>query len=300
MHRHKLDLNLLISLRVLLVEKSVTRAGEIMHVTQPAMSGILARLRDYFDDKLIVPVGRKMELTPLAQSLIEPLNNLLMQVDITLNTRPNFDSATSKRHFTILASDYSIRVLLLEVLRRVHHEATGIKIELIESFENASERLEEGEVDFIITPQNFISNKHSSFVLFEDMFCVIADKNNTQIGDTITQEEYLSFGHAMFENWLPDVQDDQRRIEVVTQTFGLLPHLVLGTERIATMHMRIARQCMDMLPIRVVQPLFDTLPIAEVLQWHNNRDTDSGSVWLRNKIIEAAHDLPQIPIFGSL
>jgi len=69
---NKLDLNLLTALKALLTEKNVTRAGEAVHVTQSAMSGILARLRDYFGDPLIVQVGRKMELTSLAESLVEP------------------------------------------------------------------------------------------------------------------------------------------------------------------------------------------------------------------------------------
>jgi DNA-binding transcriptional LysR family regulator len=81
MRHSKLDLNLLNALRVLLKEKSVTRAGELLHVTQPAMSGILGRLRDYFDDPLIVPVGRKMDLTPLAESLLQPINDLLLRID---------------------------------------------------------------------------------------------------------------------------------------------------------------------------------------------------------------------------
>lgn len=304
--RHRLDLNLLISLRELLAEKSVTRAGAAMHVTQSSMSGILARLRDYFDDPLIVPVGRKMELTPLAKSLVDPVNDLLMRIDATLKTRPNFNPATSQRHFTIIASDYVISVLLLDVLRSVHREAKGIKIELIQTSENAADKLEEGEVDFIIAPQYLSSDKHSSIAMFEDSYRVVVDKNNTQVGDKITLEQYFSFGHAMFrshgaamfENWFAEHHGDKRQVEVVTQTFNLLPHLVVDTERLATMHMRLAQQYMTMLPIRLVEPLFNIPRLVEVLQWHNNSNIDPGSIWLRNKIIETSRALP--PIFSNL
>ena len=87
MRYHKLDLNLLTALKALLTEKNVTRAGESVHITQPAMSGILARLREYFGDPLIVPVGRKMELTPLAESLVEPLTDALLRIDATTTMR---------------------------------------------------------------------------------------------------------------------------------------------------------------------------------------------------------------------
>ena len=91
MRYHKLDLNLLTALKALLAEKNVTRAGESVHVTQSAMSGILARLRDYFGDPLIVQIGRKMELTPLAESLVEPVNDVLLRIDATIATRPEFN-----------------------------------------------------------------------------------------------------------------------------------------------------------------------------------------------------------------
>jgi len=124
--RHSgLDLNLLNALSALLKEKSVTRAGELLHVTQPAMSGILGRLRDYFDDPLIVPVGRKMDLTPLAESLLQPINDLLLRIDATIRLRSEFDPQTTRRHFTLVASDYTISLLLATVMKRVRHDAPG-------------------------------------------------------------------------------------------------------------------------------------------------------------------------------
>ena len=99
MRFNKLDLNLLVALRALLKERSVTRAGASVHLTQSAMSGILGRLRDFFDDPLILAVGRKMELTPLAQSLVEPINDLLLRIDATISARPEFVPESTRRHF---------------------------------------------------------------------------------------------------------------------------------------------------------------------------------------------------------
>ena len=97
MDLQQFDLNLLVSLDALLTEKNVTRAGARMNLSQSAMSGTLARLRDVFHDELLIAVGRGMVLTPLAQDLVQPLHDLLQQVRTTLTTRPRFDAATSDR-----------------------------------------------------------------------------------------------------------------------------------------------------------------------------------------------------------
>src|SRR5580658_4117480 len=119
MRYNKLDLNLLVALRAILRERNVTKAGQSVHITQSAMSGILGRLRDFFDDPLIVPVGRKMELTPLAQSLLDPVSDLLLRIDATITARPEFVPATTRRHFSLVASDYVISVLLIDLIQRV-------------------------------------------------------------------------------------------------------------------------------------------------------------------------------------
>jgi len=80
------DLNLLRSLDALLAERNVTRASERLFVTQQAMSGALRRLREHFENELLVRVGRQMELTPLARSLAHPVREALLKVESALNT----------------------------------------------------------------------------------------------------------------------------------------------------------------------------------------------------------------------
>jgi DNA-binding transcriptional LysR family regulator len=304
MRYHKLDLNLLTALKALLTEKNVTRAGESVHITQPAMSGILARLREYFGDPLIVPVGRKMELTPLAESLVEPLTDALLRIDATITTRPEFNPLTTNRRFSVVASDYSINVLLLEVLRRIHQEAPGLSVEFRTPSESAPAELEEGEVDFIINPESQNSPMQSGVVLFEDSYMIVVDADNHEVGDSIGIEQYLALRHVAFksgkfglphlETWVANRYRDERRVEVITHSFSLLPRLVVGTARIATMHTRLAQQCAGSLPVRLVKPTFEIPRLVEVLQWHKYRDLDPGSMWFRDMIIEGARTLPSL------
>src|SRR5262245_27942392 len=121
-----IDLNLLITLGALLEERNLTRAGEKTNMSQPAMSGALARLRRHFDDELLVRDGRQYQLTPLAQRLLPGVRDALRQVERTLQARPQFDPASSGRTFSMAMSDYAVTVLVDPLLRRVQELAPGV------------------------------------------------------------------------------------------------------------------------------------------------------------------------------
>ena len=102
----RMDLNLVLPLDALLEERHVTRAAESIGIGQPAMSAALARLRRLFGDPLLVRNGRVHELTPMGQSLVEPVRAVLTGLEQLLATTPHFDPGTDERTFTVVASDY--------------------------------------------------------------------------------------------------------------------------------------------------------------------------------------------------
>src|SRR5215469_5503956 len=130
-----LDLNLLVALDALCAEKSVSRAGERLHLSQSATSGALARLREAFHDPLLVQVGRKMALTPLAEGLIEPVRDFLLNAEAILHGSPAFDPATSTRKFRVLMSDYVQTVVMTEALPRLEKIAPRVTVELVSNVE---------------------------------------------------------------------------------------------------------------------------------------------------------------------
>jgi LysR family transcriptional regulator, nod-box dependent transcriptional activator len=305
MRYQKLDLNLLSALKVLLERRNVTRAGEILHVSQSAMSGILSRLRDYFEDPLIVQVGRRMELTPLAESLIAPINDILMRIDTALNSRPDFDPASMHGNFVIVTSDYVSAMFLCDVLRRIHHEAPGVSWRFKQPSSQSSNLLDAGDVDFVICPDHYASERQSKVALFDDSYVIAIAEENTNIGDSISLEQYLAAGHVsfqtgndgmpLFESWFAEQHGrNSRRIEVNANSFHLLPQLIVGTRRIATLHTRMAASYLVNLPIRLVRPEFEMPKLVEVLQWHRHRDIDAGSQWLRERIIALAAEMPSL------
>jgi DNA-binding transcriptional LysR family regulator len=300
MDLQQFDLNLLVALDALLTEKSVTRAGARMNLSQSAMSGTLARLRDVFHDELLIPVGRGMVLTPLARDLVEPLRDVLQQVRSTLATRPHFDPATSRRHFSISASDYVASVLVVDLLRLMTAVAPSITFELRSVGTRAGEDLDRGTIDFVIAPEGYVSPAHSKEVLFEDTHTCIAWTENRHVGSTLSLDRYLSLGHVLVRVSEDGVNYDERilrgmnhhrRIEVVTPSFDLAPHLVVGTERIATVATRLAVKYAGLLPIKHVPMPIEMPPMIEILQWHRAHDHDPAHIWLREQMRAAAASL---------
>ena len=294
---HRFDLNLLVTLDALLAEKNVTRAGMRMNLSQSAMSGALSRLRDFFQDELLVPMGRKMVLTPLAEDLVQPVRDVLLQIQATVATRPHFEPASSTRHFTLAVSDYVTSVLMIDFIRDIRCHAPSITFELRPVGQRASEGIESGKLDFLIAPEPFVSSVHPKEVLFEDTHTCVAWSRNRKIGTTISVEQYLSLGHvivhvgeigaANYDERALRAMKYQRNIEVTTPSFDLAPQLVVGTERIATVTTKLACKYARLLPIKLLRVPIAIPPMVEVLQWHRAHNQDPAHTWLRTQLRRA-------------
>jgi DNA-binding transcriptional LysR family regulator len=299
MHFNRLDLNLLVALDALLEEQSITRAGERLHLSQSAMSGALARLRDYFGDELLVSVRRKMVPTPLAELLRPRIRAILLDIQATLETRLDFDPATAKRHFRIIASDYVLAVLGVPTVTQLSKLAPGITCEFLSQYSQPTDLLERGEADFLIMPHPYLSPEHPSSQLFEDDYVCVVWTDNELVGDSLTEAEYLALGHITtrfgntkrmpsFEEWFVSNGGRARRLEVVTYDFNSAIQLVIGTQRVVTAHRRLAERQARFLPIRLV-PLPLPMPrLAEHLQWHQYQDRDPANRWMRDLLASCA------------
>jgi LysR family nod box-dependent transcriptional activator len=288
-----LDLNLLVALDALFAEKSVSRAGERLHLSQSATSGALARLREVFRDPLLVQVGRKMVLTPVAEGLVEPVRAFLLQADAILNNSPVFDPASSTRKFRLLMSDYVETVVMNRALPLLQKAAPGVRIEIISNSQSAFDELERGELDLLIFPTHRLPQGHPSEHLFSDEFTCAVWAGNARVKNSISLQEYLSLGHVVvrfgkhqeiptFDEWFMERFQRDRRIEVVTTAFNLVPQLLIGTTRIATLHRRLTTFYSRYLPLKLIRPPFEIPPMEESMQWHKSRDRDPGTIWLRS------------------
>lgn len=298
MHFKGLDLNLLVVLDALLTEKNTTKAGQRIYLSQPATSGALARLREFFGDQLLMQSGQKMVLTPLAESLISPVRELLKEAEAIINVNAAFSPATSTRTFRLNMSDYSATVLMTKAMDTIRKVAPGVRVEITSLQVNIPESLERGELDFLIVPHEFVSPLHPAQDLFSDNYVVVAWSGNQSIKEIISLEQYLSSGHVVtrFGQAQAKASDEihlsragySRRVEVVVPTFSLLPGFVIGTDLIATMHDRHARFYSRFLPLKVLPVPFDIPPITAQVQWHRYHDHDPGTKWFKGLLHEAA------------
>ncbi|MBN9461616.1 MAG: LysR family transcriptional regulator [Burkholderiales bacterium] len=298
MHFNGLDLNLLVALDVLLTERNITLASRRLHLSQSAASGALARLRDYFGDELLTQVGRRMVLTPLGESLAAPVRDILLRVETTVQTRPQFDPASARHHFKLLMSDYVATVLMTRAIPRLQRAAPGVTLEMLPYSDRQWEALERGEVDFLIMPTQYLQADHPAEPLFEDSYTCIAWSGNDRVGESITLEQYLASGHVTvrfgpqrlpaYDEWFFARYGHVRQFEVITTSFNAIPQFVVGTSRIATMHRRLANFYRDFLPLKLVEPPVEMPRLTEAIVWHQYREHDPASLWLREALKQAA------------
>lgn len=306
MDLHLFDLNLLVALDALLAERNVTRAGNRLNLSQSAMSGALARLRHHFRDDLLVQAGRQMMLTPVAEGLVEPVRDILLRVRGTLGSKPRFEPATAKRHLSIAVSDYVTEILMADALRQARREAPDITFELRPVGRRATQDLESGELDFLISPEGYVLSSQPTEVLFEDTFTCAVWAHHPSVGTSLTLEEYLSLGHVVVNvagAEPPSNYDEQffrrsnhrRRVEVSVPTFSLAPRLVVGTERATTITTRLAAKYAEFLPLKLLALPVPMPPMVEVLQWHKVHEYDPAHHWFRRVLKDAVRTLPPRP-----
>lgn len=299
MRFNKLDLNLLVALDALFRLRSVSRAAEQLHMSQSALSSSLARLRDYFNDELLVQVGRQMELTPRAEVLQEAVRDVLVRVNTTITAMPYFDATQSDREFRIFVSDFSMAVLFPHVLALVQEEGGKVRFHLLPQTRQPQRTLEQGDADLLVIPQHYCSPDHPTDPLFDEAFsCVVWNRSVHARRGEMTLEQYLAAGHVVmqppgmdrsFEHMFMQGSGLARRVEVTSFSFLAAPYLVVGTERVATVHRRLAREVSRGLPLTLLpMPMpMQTQRMEQVMQWHKYRSQDPGLIWLRDLLQRA-------------
>ncbi|MEZ0243184.1 MAG: LysR family transcriptional regulator [Sphingomonas sp.] len=306
----RLDLNLLVALDALIAERNVSIAAERLFLSQSAMSGALGRLREFFDDELLVNTGRKMVLTPRAEQLAEPVRAVLLQIKSQIATPPSFDPATCDRTFVIAASDYAIMVRLAAALREIAAAAPHIRLEFQALDDRLQERIERREIDLLVSIDSAMSPNHPFKPVFDDDFVVIGWSENPHLKDGLGLELFQELGHVAVqfgkarvpsvEDFLLHTQQVRRRVEIWAPSFTLVPAMVIGTNRVATVHRRMAEMLSKTLPILVFPVPVDIPPIRQTIQWHRSCDDDMALRWIVEQFqSHASEPRPAQPLADS-
>lgn len=298
-----LDLNLLLALQVLLEERNVTRAARRLNISQPAMSAALARLRDYFQDDILIAQGKQMHPTAQAESLAGPVRKFLAELDALLTSTAVFDPATTQRSFRLVASDYITASVIGPLARRLADTAPRIRLEIMLPCEEAAQLVMEGQADLIIMPDDYMDPDQPAELLCEERQLVVGAKDNPALAGGLSAGDFARLGHVAVHvgsNRVPSFADRQlerlghdRRIELTCGCFTVVPWLICGTPRLAVMHERLARLLAQQFPLALAELPFDFPVMREMIQYHKARVADEGLRWLRGQLqAEAARPLP--------
>jgi DNA-binding transcriptional LysR family regulator len=297
MRFERLDLNLLVALDALIEERSVSVAARRIYLSQPALSGALNRLREYFHDALLVPLGRQMVLTPKAEQLRGPVREALMLIRAKITTPAVFDAATAERHFTIIASDFVYDVLLVGLFAELGIAAPNLSFDVLTTGRRSTEMMDRGEADLQITLSGFLNEDHPHLPLFEDDFAVIACRKG-RYGQRLTGPDFFDANHAVvlfggerhpaFAETYFSQQGVQRKVQLRVPSFAALPAAVVGTDRIATMYRSHAAVFARHLPIAIHAPPVPMPTMVEEVQWHSLRGSDAGLQWVVGQLREHA------------
>ncbi len=304
MRYRALDINLLMILDLLLDTGSLTRTGETLGLSQPAISAALGRLRDHFGDELFVLSGRINVPTPLAEKMRQPLKAVLKQTDGLVSMRAGFDPRKDARHFSLVASEYVTNVLGDSILRTVANAGPLLRVEINPILPECFDQFDRGEIEMAIVPSQIGFPSHPRMELFEDCYVCVIWKEHPTIGDALSLEQYLSAGHVVrsqpkrarrtvIDKWFLEQSSLERRIVGEMPAFTDLVNAIVGTSLIATLQRRLAEKFARHLPIRILAAPIDFPKLPIILQWHSHLDQDEGLCWFRNFIRDISAPLSE-------
>lgn len=302
MNLASIDLNLLVAFDALMEHRHVTRAGEAIGLSQPAMSNALARLRTMFDDQLLVRTGGTMEPTPRATELHEPARQALLQIEGMVNGAAHFSPADVERTFRIAMAEDTVTSLLPKLYGELAARSPGIRLD-VQSTDNIPgvELLTNGDCDIAIGRMPADAPPHiRSRTLFEQKFVCMARKGHPAFKSKLTLERYLEYPHihvkptrrvtSFIDEYLA-THGLKRDITVSVSLSQVVPSLLPGTDLIADLPGRMAHVVAANLDVVVRELPFDAGTITTVVGWHHRNEQDAGHHWFRELIQEVGKEV---------
>jgi len=295
----KLDLNLLRALDALLDERSVTRAADRLSLTQPAVTGMLNRLRESFDDPLFVRAQRGIVPTVRAEALARPIKQLLADVEGMLQPGA-FDPLSAEMTIKVAATDYALRAIVVPFLSALHQHAPNIKISVLPVDDQLLQvQMDRGDVDLALVATEAVApGLHTQWLFDEHYVCVMRADHPDAKASTLSLERFCALDHVLVSpagGGFSGVTDEalrnigrSRRVTVSVTSFLVLPEILSVSDLIAVVPRRLAiRQA----GLAIIEPPVEIPGFSKLLAWHERTHRDAGHRWLRALMAEAAATL---------
>jgi len=292
----QIDIYALECLRLIVNERSVTKAADKLGVSQPNLSNVIARLRRVTGDQLIVRRADGMGATPLAEALVETGGAFLDRLRELATQHETFDPSTTTRTFVLHAVDYIAATFVPRMMRRIRREAPNVSIIVGPlNLRTIRESLEQGDADLAIAPIQSVPDTLFCYALPpRDMVC-IARVDHPEIRDHLSLEQFaalphaaLSFGDSHSPYVIEQLTDDllaaeglsRRKVMQVSSVLAL-PALVAETDLIAVVPAEFAERAARTYAIQALPLPLASKQFQHMVVWHARSIGDLGLQWLR-------------------
>ena len=302
---------MLVYLDALLRERNVTRAANQLSLSQPAMSNGLRRLRELFDDPLLVRTSEGMTPTERALELEPMVREVLAKIDRAVQPRSEFDARNAHRVFRIMASDYAESTLFPAVLGKLRTLAPGLTLDIMTPSDVSFLDVERGKVDMVINRFDSMPQSFHQIHLWDDTFtCVLSPEN--PVLKNFTLENYLMANHV----WVSktgmgvgvgvnpdDVQrlgwvdlalnklGKKRQIRVFTRHYQAAMTLAEQNDLIVTLPTRAALLKRDNPRVVLREPPLEIPALKLKMAWSPLLQHNPANKWLRKLIADTAREL---------
>ncbi len=296
MDLRSLDLNLLLVFDAVYRERSISKAAIALHLSQPAVSNALARLRGRLDDPLFERNAQGVSPSPRAKALVEPIRQALSILERSLCGDNSFDYSSSDREFVIAVEDYGETVILPRFLDWLARVAPQVRINIRpEPSSYLGTELRDGRVDFALDYFPMRQSGYESKCVLTEGLLTLSRSNLPEVGERLSLDNFLKLRHVALAprvrtNSMIDLalskRGLKRTIAVTVPHFLSMPVMVQNSDMVCTMPRRMANLYVDHFRLRshVVPLRVPEFPIYMI--WHDSHEADAGHRWLRSHLIE--------------
>lgn len=298
MNLNKVDLNLFIVFDAIYTEANLTRAGQIVGITQPAVSNALARLRETFNDPLFVRTAQGMVPTPMAQNIIGPVRNALQLLRVSVQESRTFTPQQANKTYRISMTDLTEAVILPPLFQRLRRLAPTVQIEsFLSKRRETTKELAAGRLDFAVDAPLNTDTQVRHVKLMEDRYVCALRQGHPLAKDKLSLDEYLSLTHIQISSRRSGLgyvdlslgkMGLQRKVALRSQHYMMASTVLQNTDMAMTVPERFARRH----GLHYVQlPVNDVPSLETHLYWHESTDQDPANRWMREQIIEIAQQI---------
>ena len=295
MDTNRVDLNLLVTLEALLAERNVTKAAARLHLSQPAVSAQLNRLRDVFEDPLLVPAHRGMTPTAKGLELLGPLRLALEQLRDTLQGHKDFAPERGAMTVVIACTDYIQAAVVMPLVVKLRQIAPGVRI-AVRHWNPAQldQQLASGEVDLAVTTPHADRSHLRTCYLFDETYVLIGRRDHPRLGTGLAIDEFVQLEHVIVSpsggSFTTPIDDalaalgQRRNVVMSAASFLFVPEIVANSDLVAFVPRRLLRSQSDRLTLIDIPWLAEQFEVS--LIWHERTHAHAGQRWLREFIVE--------------